>query len=128
MDFRLTPEQEAFQSELRAWLDRNAVEVFGDYGAPQLADMRLCYFYQFTDSTRVRITADVNQPYGRPLKTDIERSLTPPRLRFRGGLSILSTSSPCGKAPAPSLSTAHTAHRTTTRDSTEWRGGGLHIR
>ena len=35
MDFRLTPEQEAFQSELRAWLDRNAVEVFGDYGAPR---------------------------------------------------------------------------------------------
>jgi hypothetical protein len=33
MDFRLTPEQEAFRSELRTWLDRNAVEVFGEYGA-----------------------------------------------------------------------------------------------
>ena len=35
MDFRLTPEQEAFRSELRAWLDRSAVEVFGEYGAPR---------------------------------------------------------------------------------------------
>ena len=35
IDFRLTPEQEAFRSELRTWLDRNAVEVFGEYGAPR---------------------------------------------------------------------------------------------
>ena len=35
MDFRLTPEQEAFRTELRTWLDRNAVEVFGEFGAPR---------------------------------------------------------------------------------------------
>ena len=35
MDFRLTPDQEAFRTELRTWLDHNAVDVFGDYGAPR---------------------------------------------------------------------------------------------
>jgi alkylation response protein AidB-like acyl-CoA dehydrogenase len=35
MDFSLTPEQETFRAQLRTWLDRNAPEVFGEYGAPQ---------------------------------------------------------------------------------------------
>ncbi len=34
MDFRYTPEQEAFRERLSAWLDRNMAEVFGDARDP----------------------------------------------------------------------------------------------
>jgi alkylation response protein AidB-like acyl-CoA dehydrogenase len=34
MDFRYTPEQEAFRLRLREWLERNQVEVFGHAGDP----------------------------------------------------------------------------------------------
>lgn len=34
MDFRYTPEQEAFRVRLREWLERNKAEVFGDHGDP----------------------------------------------------------------------------------------------
>ena len=34
MDFRYTPEQEAFRERLSAWLDRNTAEVFGDARDP----------------------------------------------------------------------------------------------
>ncbi|HEV8712223.1 MAG TPA: acyl-CoA dehydrogenase family protein [Candidatus Binatia bacterium] len=34
MDFRYTPEQEAFRTRLRAWLERNRAEVFGDSSDP----------------------------------------------------------------------------------------------
>lgn len=34
MDFRYTPEQEAFRARLRDWLERNKVEVFGDSSDP----------------------------------------------------------------------------------------------
>jgi hypothetical protein len=40
MDFRLTPEQEAFRTELETWLDRNAVEVFGEFGAAAISRER----------------------------------------------------------------------------------------
>jgi alkylation response protein AidB-like acyl-CoA dehydrogenase len=34
MDFRFTPEQEAFRLHLRTWLERNKAEVFGDNSDP----------------------------------------------------------------------------------------------
>ena len=34
MDFRYTPEQEAFREKLSTWLDRNMAEVFGDARDP----------------------------------------------------------------------------------------------
>jgi alkylation response protein AidB-like acyl-CoA dehydrogenase len=34
MDFRFTPEQEAFRTHLRNWLERNKAEVFGDNSDP----------------------------------------------------------------------------------------------
>jgi len=37
MDFRYTPEQEAFRTRLRTWLERNRAEVFGD-GSDPLAE------------------------------------------------------------------------------------------
>ena len=38
MDFRYTPEQDAFRERLSEWLDRNMVEVFGDNHDPQARD------------------------------------------------------------------------------------------
>ena len=34
MDFHFTPEQEAFRTHLRGWLERNKAEVFGDHSDP----------------------------------------------------------------------------------------------
>ena len=34
MDFRYTPEQEAFRTRLRTWLERNKIEVFGHSSDP----------------------------------------------------------------------------------------------
>ena len=34
MDFRYTPQQEAFREQLSAWLDHNMAEVFGENRDP----------------------------------------------------------------------------------------------